>query len=295
MADGGVLQGEGEDAGRAQGAQAHRQGWFEGAGGVVLFRQSWRPARPRAALLNIHGLGDHSGLYPTLVDYCLTHGLAVHSHDVRGNGRSPGQRAYVERWDEYREDLQRFVAAVRAEEAELPLFLVGNSLGGLIVLDYALLHPEGLRGVIAVSPPLGRVGVPAPLLALGRVLSRVWPRFSIRTGMDLSGLARDPAVAQTVLADPLFHRVGTARLSTEVAAAIDRVQAGAPRFPLPLLVLHGSADRMVPPDGSRTFVPKVGHPDHELREYPGAYHVLFADLDRERVLADLDQWITARS
>jgi alpha-beta hydrolase superfamily lysophospholipase len=286
---------KGEDAGRVQGAQAHRQGWFEGTGGVALFRQSWHPVQPRAGLLNIHGLGDHSGLYPTLVDYCLTHGLAVHSHDVRGNGRSPGQRAYVERWEEYREDLHRFVAAVQAEEAELPLFLVGNSLGGLIVLDYALLHPDGLRGIIAVSPPLGRLGVPAPLLALGRVLSRVWPRFSIRTGMDLSGLARDPAVVQAVLADPLFHRVGTARLSTEVAAAIDRVQAGAPRFPLPLLVLHGSADRMVPPDGSRTFVPRVGHPDHELREYPGAYHVLFADLDRERVLADLDQWITARS
>ena len=98
----------------------------------------------------------------------------------------------MERWEEYREDLRRFVATVRSEEGDLPLFLLGNSLGGLIVLDYALHHPEGLRGVIAVSPPLGRLGVPAPLLALGRVLSRVWPRFSIRTGLDLSGLARDP-------------------------------------------------------------------------------------------------------
>ena len=115
------------------------------------------------------------------------------------------------------------------------------------MLDYALHQPDGITGVIAASPPLGRLGVPAPLMALGRVLSRVWPRFSIRTGMDLSGLARDPAVAETVLADPLFHRLGTARLSTEVTAAIARVQAGAPRFPLPLLVLHGSADRMVPP------------------------------------------------
>jgi alpha-beta hydrolase superfamily lysophospholipase len=218
----------------------------------------------------------------------------VHSHDLRGNGRSAGQRAYVERWEEYREDLARFVATVRSEEGDLPLFLLGNSLGGLIALDYALHHPDGLRGVVAASPPLGRLGVPAPLLALGRVLSRVWPRFSIRTGMDLSGLARDPAVVEQVLADPLFHRVGTARLSTEVAAAIARVQEGAPRFPLPLLVLHGSEDRMVPPDGSRSFVPRVGHPDHQLREYPGAYHVLFADLDRERVLTDLEQWIVAR-
>ena len=97
-----------------------------------------------------------------------------------------------------------------------------------------------------------------------------------------------------MLADPLFHRVGTARLSTEVLAAIARVQAGAPDFPLPLLVLHGSADRMVPPDGSRAFVARVGHPDRELREYAGAFHVLFADLDRERVLTDVEQWIVER-
>jgi alpha-beta hydrolase superfamily lysophospholipase len=218
----------------------------------------------------------------------------VYAPDVRGNGRSPGQRGYVERWDEYREDLRRFIAVVRQEEPDQPIFLLGNSLGGLIVLDYVLHFPEGIRGVIAASPPLGRLGVPAPLLALGRILSRVWPRFSVRTGMDLSGLARDPGVVETVLADPRFHRLGTARLSTEVDSAIKRVQAAAPRFPLPLLVLHGSADRMVPPDGSRAFVPRVGHPDRQLREYAGAFHVLFADLDREQVLTDVEQWIAAR-
>ena len=293
--DGGMPQGAGKDGGLATVAQAHREGWFSGAGGLSLFRQTWRPIGPaRAILINVHGLGDHSGLYPTLVEHFTARGIAVYAPDVRGNGRSPGQRAYVERWDEYREDLERFVAVVRQEDPGPPIILLGNSLGGLIVLDYALHRPDGIRGVIAASPPLGRLGVPVPLLALGRVLSRVWPRFSVRTGMDLSGLARDPVVAETVLSDPLFHRVGTARLSTEVVAAIARVQAAAPRFPLPLLVLHGSADRMVPPDGSRAFVARVGHPDRELREYAGAYHVLFADLDRERVLTDAEQWIAAR-
>jgi alpha-beta hydrolase superfamily lysophospholipase len=277
-------------------AQAHFEGRFSGAGGLSLFRQSWRPSQgpTRAALVNLHGLGDHSGLYPTVVEHFTARGFAVHSPDLRGNGRSAGQRAYVERWEEFREDLHRFLELVRAEEPGRPIFLLGNSLGGLIVLDYALRRPEGIRGVIAASPPLGRLGVPAPLLALGRVFSRVWPRFSLRTGMDLSGLARDPGVAETVLADPLFHRVGTARLSTEVVAAIARVQAAAPEFPLPVLVLHGSADRMVPPDGSRAFVARVAHPDRQLREYAGAYHVLFADLDRERVLTDVEQWIVAR-
>lgn len=295
MIDGGDVRLRGEDAGSPRAAQAHRQGWFTGCGGLSLFRQVWRPVGDaRATLINLHGLGDHSGLYPTLVEHFTTRGVAVHAMDTRGNGRSQGQRAYIERWEEYREDLARFVQLVRSEEADRPLFLLGNSLGGLIVLDYALEHPEGLRGVVAASPPLGRLGVPAPLLALGRVLSRLWPRFSLQTGMDLSGLARDPVVRDTLLADPLFHRVGTARLSTEVRAAIARVQAAAPRFPVPLLVLHGSADRMVPPDGSRSFVARVGHPDHEIREYAGAFHVLFADVERERVLADVERWVVAR-
>lgn len=295
MKDGGAPRGAGEDASPATLAQAHQEGWFSGAGGLSLFRRTWRAAGPtRAILINVHGLGDHSGLYPALVEHFTARGIAVYAPDLRGNGRSPGQRAYVERWNEFREDLECFVAVVRQEEPDRPIFLLGNSLGGLIVLDYVLHRPAGIRGVIAASPPLGRLGVPAPLLAIGRVLSRVWPRFSLRTGMDLSGLARDPVVVRTLLADPLFHRVGTARLSTEVVAAIARVQAGAPRFPLPLLVLHGSADRMVPPDGSRAFVARVAHPDKELREYAGAFHVLFADLDRERVLTDVERWIAAR-
>lgn len=271
------------------------EGSYPGAGGVRLFRRHWQPTVPaRAVVANVHGLGDHSGLYPALVDHLVARGFAVHAPDLRGNGRSPGQRAYIERWAELREDLHRFLQVVRAEEPGRPLFLLGNSLGGLIVLEYALHHAEGLRGVIAASPPLGRLGVPAPLLLLGRVLSRVWPRFSIRTGMDLTGLARDPAVAATVLSDPLFHRYGTARLSTEVVAAIQRVQAGAPRFPLPLLLLHGGGDRMVPPDGTRRFAAAVGHSDRRYVEYPGAYHVLFADTGREQALADLERWIADR-
>jgi alpha-beta hydrolase superfamily lysophospholipase len=284
-----------EPAGSLTPGAPGREGSFAGWGGLRLFRRVWRPAGPaRGVVINLHGLGDHSGLYPALVDRLTGCGLAVHAPDLRGNGRSPGQRAYIASWVELREDLHALVGVVRREESGLPIFLLGNSLGGLIVLDYALHYPEGLRGVIAAAPPLGRLGVPAPLLALGRVVSRLWPRFSVRTGMDLSGLARDPAIRETLLADPLFHRYGTARLSTETVKTIAEVQAAAPRFPLPVLILHGSSDRMVLPDGSRAFIARVGHADRELREYPEGYHALFADLDRERVLDDLERWIVSR-
>lgn len=276
-------------------AQAHIAGRFTGAGGASLFRQVWRPQGPvRAVLVNLHGLGDHSGLYPTVVEHFTARGFSVHAPDLRGNGRSPGQRAYIARWDVFREDLHRFVHLVREEEQGLPIFLLGNSLGGLIVLEYVIHHAEGIRGVVAASPPLGQLGIPAPLLLLGRVMSRLLPRFALRTGMDLAGLARDPVVAQTVLSDPLFHRWGTARLSTEVAGAIARVHAGAPGFPLPVLLLHGGSDRMVLPDGSRAFIERVGHPDRQLLEYPEGYHVLFADIGREQILTDVERWIVAR-
>ena len=215
-------------------------------------------------LVSLHGLGDHSGLHPMLPEAALPLSLEIFAPDLRGNGRSPGQRGYIERWGELREDLRRLVIWVRSDRPGIPLFLVGNSLGGLVALEYALAHPEGLRGVIAIAPPLGDVGVPAPLMALGRVLSWLWPRFSLDTGMDLSGLAHDPEVTARVLRDPLVHRKGTARLSTEVSAAIARVQDGAPSFPVPVLVLHGSADRMVPPEGSRRFVAAGGQPDRRL-------------------------------
>ena len=242
-------------------------------------------------LINLHGLGDHSGLYPNLAGHFPARAVALYAFDMRGNGRSPGQRAYLGSWKEYRGDLQAFVGRVREWEPGLPLFLLGNSLGGLVVLDYVLHHPGQVEGVIAAAPVLGDVGVPPVLMALGRVMSRVLPRFSLNVGMDLTGLAREPSVIEAVLADPLFHRRGTARLSTEVTAAINRVQHLAGSLSVPLLILHGSADRMVPPDGSRSFFAKVRFPDREFREYPGAYHGLFADLGFEAVLGDLEQWI----
>ncbi|HET6577166.1 MAG TPA: alpha/beta hydrolase [Gemmatimonadales bacterium] len=272
-----------------------QESWYEGAQGERLFLRAWRPAgKSRAAAIFLHGLGDHSGLYPMIAETLVPCGLAVYAPDLRGNGRSPGPRGHVDSWSDFREDLHRLVARVRPAEPGAPLFLLGNSLGGLIVLDYALGYPGGLRGVMALSPPLGEIGVPPALLALGRIASRIWPRFSLETGMDLTGLSRDPEVVRGVLADPLFHRRGTARLSTEVVGAIARVQEQAPRFPLPVLVMHGSADRMVRPDGSRRFIHRVGHPDKELIEYDGSYHALLADFDRERVLADLSDWIGAR-
>lgn len=273
----------------------HAEGRFAGQGGLELFRQSWRPAAtPRAVVVNLHGLGDHSSLYPTLVDHMVAREMVVQTFDLRGNGRSAGARGHVDDWRSYRHDLATFLELVARDDPGRPLFLLGNSLGGLIVLDYALSTPAGLGGVIAVSAPLSRLNVPAPLMALGRIMSKLWPAFSLETGLDLSGLAHDRSVAEAIVSDPLFHRRGSARLSTEVTAAIARVRAGAGALALPVLLLHGAEDRMVSPEGSRAYAAEVASPDKQLIEYPDGYHALFADYGHERVLADVSGWIEAR-
>ncbi|HEX6644547.1 MAG TPA: alpha/beta fold hydrolase, partial [Gemmatimonadales bacterium] len=143
-------------------------GEFRGAGGIRLFRQSWLPdAEPRAVVVNLHGLGDHSGLYEPLVEHFTGARFAVHAYDARGNGRSDGQRAYIERWSELVDDLGVFLDIVRRESHPLPVFLVGTSLGGLVAIDFAAGRPRGIAGVVALAPPLGELSVPKPLLALG--------------------------------------------------------------------------------------------------------------------------------
>jgi alpha-beta hydrolase superfamily lysophospholipase len=273
-----------------------REATFRAPDGAELFRRVWRPAgAARAVLVNVHGIGDHSGLYPALEKHFPARGWALHAFDLRGNGRSPGRRGHVRRWSDYRADLAAFLAVVRAEEPGCPVFLLGNSLGGLVVLDFGLRHPEGLRGVIAAAPPLGRVGSPAWLLRLGQGLAKFWPTFTLETRLDLSGLSRDPAARDAVLSDPLFHRRASARLAAEMLATAAALRRDAGRFPLPLLLLHGGADRMVLPDDTREFFERVGHPDKRYIEYPGAYHALFADLARDQALADLERWMLDRA
>lgn len=269
---------------------------FRAPDGAALFRRVWHPAGPpRCVLVNVHGLGDHSGLYPALAEYFPPRGWALHAFDLRGNGRSPGRRGHIRRWADYRADLGRFLEVVRAEEPGRPVFLLGNSLGGLVVLDFALQHPGGIRGVIAAAPPLGRIGTPAWLLRLGRMVANVWPAFTLETRLDLSGLSRDPAARATVLSDPLFHRRASARLGAELLATAAALRRDAGRFPVPLLLLHGGADRMVMPQDTRDFFERVGQADKRYIEYPGGYHALFADLDRDRVLGDLERWMLERA
>jgi alpha-beta hydrolase superfamily lysophospholipase len=260
------------------------------ADGLDLYWQHWPAAEPADVLVNMHGLGDHGGLHPFVIDHFRQRGTSVYALDARGNGRSPGKRGHVVSWDDYRDDLDRFIQLVRAREKRAPV-LLGHSLGGLMVLDYALARPEMIRGVAAAAPPLGPLNAPPHLLALAQVLTRLWPSFTLETGFNIEGLAHNPEVSRVVRADPYFHRRVSARLATEVQRVIASVHSRAATLAVPALIMHGAGDRMVPIDGSRRFASESARSRTTYIEYPDGWHALFADAGHEQRLLDLERWM----
>lgn len=267
-------------------------GTFTGAGGVKFVYDRWREAQvARAVVVIVHGLGEHSGRYRNLVQHLVPLGYAPYTFDLRGHGRSAGPRGHILSWDEYRADLGAFIAAVGAEEPDSPLFLMGHSLGGLIALDYALRRPAGLQGVIASAPALAQVGVSPALMMLGRMVSRIHPGFSLDVHLDAPAISRDTAVVAAYKGDPLVHTRGSARLSTEVSAVMASTNANALNWRLPLLILHGEADRIVPIDATRQFFDRVPIADKTFHSYPGGFHEPHNDTNRKEALDDIAQWL----
>jgi alpha-beta hydrolase superfamily lysophospholipase len=173
----------------------------------------------------------------------------------------------------------------------MPLFLLGHSLGGLIVLTYGLRYPKEVQGIISSSPALAKPGIAPVLITVSKLLSRIWPTFSLATGLDASGVSRIPEVVSVYRHDPLVHDIGTARLGTEMARAQQQVLAHAAEWQLPLLVIQGSADRIIPPSMGKTFFEHVAGADKELLIYTGAYHEPHNDLCAAQEMTDVAAWL----
>ncbi|MGB3420851.1 MAG: lysophospholipase [Dolichospermum sp.] len=274
---------------------SRQEGKFSGVGGLDLYYQSWHPGgEVRGILAIVHGLGGHSGLYKTIVECLLPREYAVYALDLRGHGRSSGQRGYINTWAEFRDDLQAFLKLIQQQQPGYPIFLLGHSLGGVIALDYTLHYVKDqstLAGVIGFSPSIGQVGVPLSRVVLGKLFSRVWPRFSLHIGLDFSAGSRNQKILDSYTQDKLRHTLATARLSTEFFATVDWIHTHAEKWQVPLLILHGGADRIALPAGSQMFYEKVNYPDKLRIEYPGAYHNLHDDINYFEVITDLVDWM----
>ncbi len=251
---------------------------------------------PVAKIILVHGLGTHSRSlhFEYLRDHLTSRSCAVYGFDLRGYGRSEGRRAYINRWRDFREDVRLFVDLVQRDGASAPLFLLGVSLGGLIVVNYALHHPEGIHGVIAMAPALDASGVPASRRILLHGLSTIAPKLALKPGLNSAMLTRDSKALQVFLGDPLWQTKVTLRLAAETITAMAGTLKQLPSLKLPLLVLHGSADVIIPPIAGRRLHQLAGSADKEIRLYDGAYHILSMETNRDEVFSDISSWIAKR-
>ncbi len=270
----------------------HQEGFFKGIRDTRVYFQSWLPeGEPNAILLIVHGLAEHSGRYMNVINHFVPLGYAVHGFDHPGHGKSGGTRVYVERFEDYTDTLKIYFDRIRPEK---PVFLIGHSMGGLVSAVYLLDHQRELTGAVLSGPA---VKVPDkitwPIVLIGKMLSALMPRVGL-LGLEAEGICRDPAVVEAYISDPLVHwgKI-TARLAAEMPRAMGVIRAQASRITLPILIVQGSADRLVDATGARMLYDGVSSADKEIKIYEGFYHEVFNEPERDRVLRDVERWIEA--
>lgn len=260
---------------------------------VRLFRRSWVPSAPhRATIVLVHGLGEHSGRYEHVARRLNERGFSVHAIDHEGHGRSDGRRGHIDRFSRYLDGVEALLDAVSEEEGGRPRFLLGHSMGGLIAALFVLRHPSAFEGCVLSGPLVtSDAEPPAIVMLLNRLLAVIAPRLGILK-LDASAVSRDPEVVAAYIADPLVHggKV-TTRLVNELFVAAAALLDNARGIELPLLLLHGEADRLTSPEGSKRLHALVGAEDKTIRLFPGLYHEIFNEPEKDAVLDEVLSWL----
>lgn len=263
---------------------------------LSLYEQWWLPAMPpRAAVVVVHGLAEHSGRYAELAANLNAAGYAVYAYDQRGHGRSHGSRAYIGRFEHLTSDLDLFLTRVRDRIGDLPLFLLGHSVGGAVAAAYTIAYQPALAGVILSSPAL-KPGddLSTVAIAMATLLGRILPGARL-TALNADTVSRIPEEVAAYNRDPLIYRGRIpARTGAQLLSAFKFIQDEADAITVPTLLFHGTADQMVDPEGTKQLAAQLGSADSTLTLYEGAYHETLNDLDRDRVLSNLIGWLDAR-
>ena len=259
--------------------------------GIKIFVRSWLPqSAPRAVVVICHGVNSHGGQYGWVGEQFAAAGLAAYALDLRGRGKSDGERFYVEEVADYVADVGATIALAKSRHAGLPVFLLGHSAGGVVSCTYVLDHASELAGFICESFAFQ---VPAPGFALAAIkgISHFAPRLPVLK-LKNEDFSRDPKAVEALNNDPLIaHEVQPAITVAALVRADERLHDEFPLITLPVLIMHGSDDKATVCRGSQFFYETVGSADKTMKMYEGHYHDLLNDIGKEGVLEDITTWI----
>lgn len=260
---------------------------------LTLFTRAWLPqGEAKAAVVLVHGINEHGGRYTHVAETLNASGYAVYALDHRGHGQSEGERVYITDFNLLVNDLHLFFEQVQAEQPGKQIFMLGHSMGAFVAVSYTLRFQHELAGLILSGAPLTiDTAVPSYMETIGNLLKGIAPRLPL-VALELQAISRDPAVVAAYEADPLIPRTPV-RVGMAVAynQALKAVRARLSELRLPLLVLHGTDDRVVPASGSVLVHTQAASQDKTIRMYPGLYHEIMNEPEKETVLADIVAWL----
>jgi len=268
-------------------------GFLDSTGGIRLFYRHVPVEDAKAAVALVHGFAEHSGRYEHVIQALNDAGVAVVAIDLRGHGNSEGRRGHINRFQDYLDDVNALVDFAHAEHPELPLFLVGHSMGGLIVASYVANDPEGLAGFALSSPLMGlSVKVPGWKRGMAHGLSKLVPTLSLPTGLDSRHLTHDAAIVAAYEKDAMIFSVASSRWYTEITEAQPRILERADQMDRPFLLMAAGDDRICDVNAARDFFQRFGGADKSETIYEGFYHEIFNEIDRDEPITELVAWIT---
>lgn len=263
------------------------------AAGAKLHLQKWLPDDdPKAIILLVHGYAEHAGRYQYFAGHCVGKGYAVFAVDHWGHGQSDGTPGYVPDFSVFHDGVDQLVACARQDFPELPLMLVGHSMGGLISATYLLSNQSRFAACVLSGPAIKAAEEPSAFLkAISGFLSRFFPKLGVLE-LDSNGVSRDPQVVADYLADPLVYngKMG-ARLAAEMLNNMTKIQQNAGQISLPILMLHGEKDSLAAAEGSKFLDSQISSSDKTLIIYPELFHEIFNEPEKDQVLNDMTDWV----
>lgn len=265
--------------------------WVRG-GGAELFVRAWEPEERRARIVVVPGLGDHSGRYSAVAESLASRAFAVSAYDPRGHGRSSGRRGHLRSFVTLLRDLERVVDAELRRGPTVPWFLIGHSMGGLVVLRWLQENPGGTAAAVISAPWLATaLPVPAWKRALALVLAGVAPGVTLPNEVRPELISRDPDEARRYAEDPLVHDRVSARMYREVLGAQRRALEGGVAMKGPVLFLVPGDDEVADSEVTRRFVESLPEGVAEILLLPGCRHEPFSDIDRRRSYEAIASWL----
>lgn len=268
-------------------------GYLEGVGRLRLHYRSWEVPEPKAALLVVHGLFEHSRRYEELGEYMAASCFSAFALDLRGHGASEGRRGHTNRFDTLLQDLDRFRREVQGIiSRDVPLFLLGHSLGGLIAVRYLEEYDAPLEGAVITAPWLGTaVDVPRWQVLGANVLNRILPAFPFPFKLDPELLSHDQERVEDYRNDPKIHSTITPRMFVETSAAIDLALRRGDRIGAPVHFILAGDDRIVDTERSLTFARSIPAREVTIDVLEGQFHEVLQERERGQVLSQIRDWL----